>query len=162
MVQICRAGHADRRDYLSCLGIALAITDPFLWWGWPLGLRLCWQRTTFGFPSPQMARQMVTHVVMAWQECPHDTACVFLLPRVFQRWWRRTNKALLIWALMVDAADLYPTDVFEAEIPFILLILPPHIPYLPSVPNVLSLDRSTLPDDWREHDEQAAEYLRGL
>jgi hypothetical protein len=123
-------------------------------------LRACMQRTTFGFPSPQMARQMITHVVMAWVECPHDTAGVFLLPRVFQRWWRRTNKAL-IWALMVNAADLYPQDVFEAEIPFILLILPPHIPSLPSIPNVNSLDRSTLPKDWHKHDEQA-EYLRGL
>ena len=123
-------------------------------------LRACMQRTTFGFPSPQMARQMITHVIMAWVECPHDTAGVFLVPRVFQRWWRRTNKALM-WALMIKAGDLYPSDVFEAEIPFILLILPPHIPSLPATPLNNSLDRSALPTDWREHDEQA-EYLRGM
>jgi hypothetical protein len=62
---------------------------------------------------------------------------------------------------MVNAADLYPQDVFEAEIPFILLILPPHIPSLPSSPTNDSLDRSALPHDWRKHDQQA-EYLRGL
>jgi hypothetical protein len=123
-------------------------------------LRACMQRTTFGFPSPQMARQMITHVVMAWVECPHDTAGVFLVPRVFQRWWRRTNKAL-IWAEIVYATELYPNNVFEAEIPFILLILPPHIPSLPSSPTNDSLDRSALPHDWRKHDQQA-EYLRGL
>jgi hypothetical protein len=123
-------------------------------------LRACMQRTTFGFPSPQMARQMITHVVMAWVECPSDTAGVFLVPRVFQRWWRRTNKALM-WALMINAGVIYPREVFEAEIPFILLILPPHIPTLPSSPTINSLDRSTLPTDWREHDKQA-EYLRGL
>jgi hypothetical protein len=123
-------------------------------------LRTCMQRTTFGFPSPQLARQMVTHVIMAWVECPHDTAGIFLVPRVFQRWWRRTNKALL-WALLLDTSSVYTSDVFEAEIPLVLLILPPHIPCLPSSSPDNSVDRSTLPANWREHDEQA-EYLRGL
>ena len=123
-------------------------------------LRTCMQRVTFGFPSPHLARQMVTHVLLAWVESPHDTAGLFLVPRVLQRWWRRTNKALQ-WTQLVPAIDIYPLDVFESEIPFVLLILPPHIPCLPAPTAPNSLDKSSLPANWRQHNQQA-EYLRGL
>jgi hypothetical protein len=104
---------------------------------------------------------MVTLVLLAWAEFPLSTSAIFLIPRVLQRQWRRVNKALSIID-MVPAHHVYPLDLFESEIPLMLLYLPAHIRLLssPSDPST-RLDRSALPSDWRLHDEQA-DFLRGL
>eukprot|EP00978_Attheya_sp_CCMP212_P036872 scaffold170239_cov26-Attheya_sp.AAC.1 len=86
----------------------------------------CLGRSVLGFPPPHLARQMVTQVLLAWAESPLTTSALFLIPRVFQRQWRRANKALSIIGL-VPTCHIHPVDVFNSEIPFMLLYLPAHI-----------------------------------
>eukprot|EP00978_Attheya_sp_CCMP212_P041137 scaffold232072_cov50-Attheya_sp.AAC.1 len=61
----------------------------------------------------------------------------------------------------VPTCHIYPVDAFDSEIPFMLLYLPAHIRCLSPESISPSLDRTSLPSDWRCHDEQA-DYLCGL
>jgi hypothetical protein len=68
-------GHSTQHQYINH-------HDTMNWtWG-SMG-----DRTIIWAPSPEIARQSITHMLDYWVERPHTTDTIFIIPRILQRDW---------------------------------------------------------------------------
>jgi hypothetical protein len=83
-------------------------------------------------PTPEVARQAISFFLDCWVEKPLSTGAAFLVPRILQRTWSHVShsvieyKAILPHNLPVDCSYL-------SDIPFVLLVVTPHVRSLPPV-----------------------------
>jgi hypothetical protein len=113
-------------------------------------------RSTFWFPAPEWAHQIMDAVVNVWEENPWNTEAFFIVPRVFQRAWGRASKHIV--ELGTFAAATVPDYGDGTDIPCVVLHLPCYVHVLP--PPHIS-DFVPTPDDAHWHVDQA-EFVRGL
>ena len=70
--------------------------------------------------SPSFARQAILRALSSWVESPTTSCHIFLVPRIFQRDFRRLSKFVLLSGQYIDL----PLP-FTPLVPFVLYFLPP-------------------------------------
>ena len=113
-------------------------------------------QSTFWFPAPEWAHQIMDAVVNVWEENPWNTEAFFIVPRVFQRSWGRASKHIV--ELETFAAATVPDYSDDTDIPCVVLHLPCYVRVLPS-PRLLDFAPTSADAHW--HLDQA-EFVRGL
>jgi hypothetical protein len=81
-------------------------------------------------PTPEVARQALAAFLVGWVEVPLSTGAVFLIPRVLQRTWAHLSHSV------VEFRTYCPRDLplecqYPSDIPFVLLVIWPHVRRLP-------------------------------
>jgi hypothetical protein len=124
--------------------------------GDPLAYSQIRGRLSLWTPPPECGRQVIGSFLRNWVQLPEETSGVFLLPRIMQRQWGRMAK--YVQERGVFHAGLLPTPyAFAADLPFVLLYVPPHTPVLRR--DRMELPPSAQPRGWHKHQAAA---VRGL
>jgi hypothetical protein len=122
-------------------------------WDWST----IFQQLSIWTPSPELGRQSIAHFMDCWVERAHETAGIFVIPRILQRDWGNTSKHIF------DIGTFYPTELplecrFPSLIPFCILYIPCFVRSLP--PRRLEpVTSSSRPEGWHK---RQADYVRGL
>jgi hypothetical protein len=109
-------------------------------------------------PPPELGRQAIGHFLDCWVERAHETAAIFVIPRILQRDWGHMAKHIL------EVGTFYPTTVpalapYVSLIPFVVLHIPCHTRSLPRPDRLESSPSSDRYEPWHR---RQAEFLRGL
>jgi hypothetical protein len=87
----------------------------------------CW---TIWTPIPEVARQAISFFLDCWVERPLTTGAAFLVPRILQRTWSHISHFVVEYQAV--APQTLPDDcAYTSDIPFVLLIVSPHIRSIP-------------------------------
>ena len=103
--------------------------------GWPAWSREAWDtpphqlhlrgRFTVWFPPPELARQVITHLLEAFVEAPLTTSGLFFIPRIIPGCWKGLSKCL--YELPTVYPHLTPLSPGPfLPIPITVLYLPRH------------------------------------
>jgi hypothetical protein len=88
------------------------------------------QQWSIWTPSPEIARQAISHFLDYWVEHPWYTGAIFLIPRVFQRQWGHLSKSITELGIF-QPRELPWGARYESLIPFVCLVCYPHVRTLP-------------------------------
>ena len=114
-------------------------------------------RGTVWFPPPELARNVITHVLDRYTEAPLTTTALFFVPRVVPAFWKGLSKHLVELPLLhPHSSDLAFPPLLP--IPIMVLYLPPH---LRTKPTKNRLDKAPPPLRAQWHQRQAA-LMRGV
>ena len=122
-------------------------------WNW----NTIFQQLSIWTPSPELGRQSLGHFMDCWVERAHETAAIFVIPRIMQRDWGNISKHIF------DIGTFYPTELpsmcaFPSLIPFCVLHIPCFVRALP-LRRLEPAPSSNRPEGWHQ---RQADYVRGL
>jgi hypothetical protein len=96
----------------------------------PWRFELLQNRWSIWTPVPEVARQAITFFLDCWVEQPMSTGAIFLIPRILQRTWSHVSHYVIEYQAVLP--HKLPADcTYKSDIPFVLLVVPPHIRSLP-------------------------------
>jgi hypothetical protein len=115
------------------------------------------QKLSIWNPSPEIARQALSHFLDCWVERAHETAGIFIIPRILQREWGHLSKHVL------EIAVIYPHTLpddcrFDSLIPFCVLFIPPYRRTLPITKRLEHAPATSKHARW--HEAQAEQVRR--
>jgi hypothetical protein len=116
-------------------------------------------RFSVWFPPPELARQLLTHLLDIWSEVPWTTEVLLVIPRVLSGFWFGLSKHLY----EVETFDprLYPLLVPPVlPIPVVVLHLPSHVRSLPTRDRLAKFASPSLP--YQHWHQQQATQMREL
>jgi hypothetical protein len=83
-------------------------------------------------PTPEVARQAISFFLDCWVERLLSTGAAFLVPRILQRTWSHVSHAVIEYKAILP--HQLPADCsYLSDIPFVLLVVLPHVRSLPPV-----------------------------
>jgi hypothetical protein len=98
----------------------------------PWTFALVKNRWTIWTPTPEVARQALSFFLDCWVEQPLTTGAAFLVPRILQRTWSHVSHSVIEYPAVLPH-NLPVECSYRSDIPFVLLVVPPHIRSLPPV-----------------------------
>jgi hypothetical protein len=122
----------------------------------PWSFDLVQNRWSIWTPIPEIARQALSFFLDCWVEQPMSTGAIFLVPQILQRTWSHVFHYVIEYHTVLPQS--LPVDcAYNSDIPFVLLVVLPHIRSLP--PPIVDEITSARTPFWIH---QQVESLHGL